>query len=165
MKVYIIGAPGSGKTTFAKVLSQRYNIQYYELDLIVFDDENNHIRRTDEQISKLFDDILKKESYIIEDVGRSRFKKGILESDIIYYLSLSKFQIMKRIVKRWMKQKVGIESYNYPPTWLQLLDFIKVANSYFKKEQEKLKYLEKYNEKVIYLNLRQINELINNRKL
>ena len=47
MKIYIIGSPASGKTTLAKKLSKRYDIKYYELDCIVYDDENNHIKRTE----------------------------------------------------------------------------------------------------------------------
>src|SRR5579859_7515288 len=33
-RIYIIGGPGSGKTTLAKRLSQQFAIPYYELDLI-----------------------------------------------------------------------------------------------------------------------------------
>ena len=60
MKIYIIGPPASGKTTLSKVLSKRYNIERYELDKLVFDDNNNHIRRDDETIKKMFNDILSK---------------------------------------------------------------------------------------------------------
>ena len=66
MKIYIIGPPASGKTTLSKILSKKYNIESYELDKLVFDDDNNHIRRDDKTISKLFNDILSKDSFIIE---------------------------------------------------------------------------------------------------
>lgn len=89
MKIYIIGPPGSGKTTLAKWLSRKNNIESFELDLLVFDDENGHVRRSEKEISKLFDKIFEKESWIIEDIGRSKFKKGIELSDRIYYLKLS----------------------------------------------------------------------------
>ena len=69
-RIYIIGPIGSGKTTFSKKLSLKYNIERYELDNISWDDENGHIKRNNEEITKLFGKILKKESWIIEDIGR-----------------------------------------------------------------------------------------------
>lgn len=43
-KIYLIGIVGSGKTTLATVLSKKYNIQAYELDKIVWDDEQGNVR-------------------------------------------------------------------------------------------------------------------------
>lgn len=159
MKIYIIGPPGSGKTTLAKKLSEKYNIKYYELDLIVYDDENGHLRRSDKEILNEFNKILNEDSWIIEDVGRSKFIKGIELSDKIYYLKFSKIQIIKRIIKRWKNQRKGIENYNYPPTFANLFDLFKVANSYFRKESEKLSVLKKYSRKVICLDLEKLNRI------
>ena len=55
-KIYIIGPVGSGKTTLARFLSNKYHIDYYELDKVVFDDDNGNVKRTDEEISKIFND-------------------------------------------------------------------------------------------------------------
>jgi len=157
MKIYIIGPPGSGKTTFAKKLSEKYNIKYYELDLLVFDDDNEHLRRSDREILYEFNKILNEDSWIVEDVGRSKFIRGIELSDKIYYLKFSKIQIIKRIIKRWQNQRKGIENYHYPPTFAQLFDSFKVVHSYFKKESKKLSILKEYSEKVIYLDSKKIN--------
>lgn len=54
MKIYIMGSTGSGKTTLSRRLSKKYNIDTYELDKIVYDDECNHVKRTDKEIDKLF---------------------------------------------------------------------------------------------------------------
>ena len=51
-RIYIIGPIGSGKTTFSKKLSLKYNIERYELDNISWDDENGHIKRIDEEVTK-----------------------------------------------------------------------------------------------------------------
>lgn len=160
MKIYIIGSPASGKTTLSKKLSEKYHIKRYELDCIVYDDEHEHVKRTDEEINRLFNKILKEKSWIIEDVGRSKFEKGRVECDKIYYLKFSKQEIYKRIFKRWLKQKMGKEQYNYPPTLSQLLNMIKIANQYSKKESSKLKSLEKYIDKITYIdNKTNINKL------
>ena len=161
LKIYIIGPPASGKTTLSKVLSKKYNIESYELDKLVFDDDNNHIRRSDETISKMFNAILSKDSFIIGDVGRSKFIKGLEKCDKIYYISLKKYEVYKRVIKRWFNQRKGKEKYNYPPTLAQLIDMFRVANSYYKKEKGKLDYLNKFKDKVIYLDKDKLNELEN----
>ena len=158
MKMYIVGPPGSGKTTLAKKLSEEEKIPYYELDLIVFDDDNDHERRSDQEIKAMFDEIIKKEEWIIEDVGRSKFRKAFDLADVIYYLKFSKWQIRKRIFRRWKNQRKGIEKYNYPPTVSQLIDMFKVADSYFFKEKEKLELLKKYNNKVKYVSFKEIEK-------
>ena len=161
MKIYIIGPPASGKTTLSKVLSKRYNIERYELDKLVYDDNNNHIRRDDENIMKIFNDILSKDSFIIEDVGRSKFIKGLEKCDRIYYISIKKREVYKRVIRRWIKQRKGREEYNYPPTLAQLIDMFRVVNSYYKKEKKKLDYINKFKEKVIYLDKDKLNGLEN----
>mgnify|MGYP004526378843 FL=1 len=159
MKIYIIGSPASGKTTLAKKLSKRYGIKHYELDCIVYDDENNHIKRTEEEISKKFNEILKEESFILEDVGRSKFKKGREVADVIYYIKLSKLDIYKRLIKRWINQRKGIESYNYPPTIYQLYGMFKDVKNYQKVEKQRVKELEIYKNKVEFLNKDKLNIL------
>lgn len=159
MKIYIIGSPASGKTTLAKKLSERYDIKYYELDCIVYDDDNNHIKRTKEEISKEFEKILKEESFILEDVGRSKFKRGREVVDVIYYIKLSKIEIYKRLIKRWINQRRGNESYNYPPTIYQLYGMFKDVKKYRKVEKERLKELEPYKDKVVFLDKNKLNIL------
>ena len=61
-RIYIIGPVGSGKTTFATKLSQMYNIEYYELDKVSWDDENGNITITGEPPAvgiKNFDKVIK----------------------------------------------------------------------------------------------------------
>src|SRR4030066_49452 len=43
MKIYIFGGPTTGKTTFSKKLSKKYNIKYLPLDKIIF--KKGNIRR------------------------------------------------------------------------------------------------------------------------
>lgn len=160
MKIYIIGPVGSGKTTLSKKLSIKYNIKSYELDKVAWDDDNGNIKRNDEEIAKIFNQILETDSWIIEDVGRSKFKKGREEANTIYYIKLSKFSAYLRVTKRWIKQKFGREMYNAKPTLKQLFYYYSTVKSYYKKENIKLKELEYYKEKLVYLNKKQIKEMI-----
>lgn len=159
-KIYIIGPVGSGKTTFSKKLSNKYGINRYELDKVLWDDDNGNIKRTDEEVLRLFNEILNNDSWIIEDVGRDRFKKGREQADIIYYIKFFRLKAYYRVIKRWLKQRLGLESYNHPPTFSELLYFISIVNSYYKTEQSKIRELEEFHGKVIFLNSKNIKKLI-----
>lgn len=159
MKIYVIGPIGSGKSTLAKSLSKKHNIPSYELDLLVYDDENGHVKRPDKVREEMFNKILRKKNWIIEDVGRSKFELGREKADIIYYIKIPRIVVYKRVMTRWFKQRLGKESYNSPPTLFQFFDMLRYCRGYFKKEKDKLKTLEKYNDKVKYLNYKELNNL------
>ena len=76
-KIYVIGPVSSGKTTLANTLAKKLNIKMYELDKVVWDDDNGNIKRSNEDIAILFLKIIKENSWIIEDVGRSKFIDGV----------------------------------------------------------------------------------------
>lgn len=159
MKIYIIGPPGSGKTTLSKSLAKKYNTKFYELDKIIYDDDNNHVKRTNEEIEKLFEGIIFEKSWIIEDVGRSEFINGREQADIIYYLKIPRRVVYKRLITRWIKQKLGKEGYNYPPTLHEFMYMLRITICYFKKETIKIESLKKYKDKVVYLGIKEINDL------
>lgn len=159
MKIYIIGPTGSGKSTLSRALSKKYDIPEYELDLLVYDDENGHVKRPDKVREEMFNKILRKKNWIIEDVGRSKFEKGREKADIIYYINIPRIVVYKRVMTRWFKQRLGKESYNYPPNLFQFFDMLRCCRGYFKKEPEKLKTLEKYKHKIVFLNYKRLNQL------
>ena len=163
-KIYIIGPVGSGKTTFATRLSEKYNIKYYELDKVSWDDEHGNIKRTDEEAVKLFNEIINKKSWIIEDVGRDKFKHGRDAADVIYYIKLSRLKSYLRVSKRWIRQRLGKERYNHPSVFSQWTYYISTVNSYYKKQKKKLKELEKYKDKVIYVTNKDINKILNEKE-
>ena len=160
MRIYIMGSTGSGKSTLAKALSKKYNIDYYELDKLVYyrDDITKH--RTDEEIKKDFDEILEKESFIIEDIGRKRFIKGRDVVDKIYYIKPSRITIYKQMIKRWIKQRQGKEDYNVKPTIKNFFKNINDVRLYSKIEKDVLRQLEIYKEKVVFLNKKDINKIL-----
>ena len=161
-RIYIIGPVGSGKTTFAESLSKKYNIKCYELDKVSWDDDNGHVKRSKEETDKILNNILKKKSWIIEDIGRDKFKKGREQADIIYYIKLSRLKSYFRVTKRWIKQRLGKERYNHPPVLSQWFYYISTVNSYYKKQKARLKSLEKFNDKLKFVNKKEINRILKN---
>lgn len=159
MKIYIIGSPGSGKTYFANKLSKKHKIKSYQLDKVVWDDDNGNIKRTNEEANKIFEGILKKHNWIIEDVGREKFKKGREKADIIYYIKFDKSKAYISVIKRWFRQRTGKEIYNAPPTIDQLGYFCSVVKSYYKKEKRILNELKEFNNKLVFISREEINKL------
>ena len=137
-KIYIIGPVGSGKTTLSKFLYKKYNIKKYELDKVVWDDDNGNIKRTDEEVNRLFNEIIDGDSWIIEDVGRKKFTDGIKKADITYYIDLPKLIIYKRCIIRWIKEKTGKEKYNYKPTLKSLFEMLKWAKQDLNNRNKKI---------------------------
>ena len=139
-RIYIIGPVGSGKTTLSNKLSIKYNIKAYELDKVVWDDENG-IKRSENEIIELFNNIIQREKWIIEDVGRMKFINGVKNADVVYYINLNKVTIYYRCISRWIKQKNGKEHYNYKPTLKSLRDMLKWAKKDLNSKKIKIKYI------------------------
>ena len=144
MRIYIIGPVGSGKSTLAKKISNKHKIKHYELDKVVWNDDIG-IKRSKEEINKLFNKIINKKFWIIEDVGRDIFKSAYNKTDIIYYIKISHILLYTRIIKRWIKQKMDLESFNYKPTIKGLIQMIKWARNGLKKQNNQINELKQYN--------------------
>ena len=158
-KIYIIGPVGSGKTTLSILLSKKYRVKKYELDKVVWDDDNGNIKRNDEEINNLFKQIINNDSWIIEDVGRKKFSEGIKRADIVYYIDLPKTTIYKRCISRWIKQKVGKEEYNIKPKIKNLFKMLGWANNDFKKKNEKIERIINNSKEYKILNKKDIEKL------
>lgn len=151
MKIYIMGSTGSGKTYLSKKLSNKYNIESFELDKIVYDQNNLMTHRSDKDIEKDFSKIINKKSWIIEDIGRKRFYKGRLLADKIYYIKISKLKTYKQMISRWYKQLKNKEDYNIKPTIKNLIKQLNDVRLYKKQENKILKELEPFKDKLIFI--------------
>ena len=151
MKIYIMGSTGAGKTYLSKKLSNKYNIEAFELDKIVYDQNNLMTHRSDKDIEKDFNKIINKKSWIIEDIGRKRFYKGRLLADKIYYIKISKSKTYKQMIHRWYKQLKNKEDYNIKPTIESLIKQLNDVRLYKKQENKILKELEPFKDKLIFI--------------
>lgn len=147
MKILIIGTVGTGKTTLARKLSEKYNIKYYEIDSIVHDDINKK-KRTDKQQKEIIRDINKENDWIIEGVLRKNLEYLLEMAEKIIYLNIPKKIRNKRIIARYIKQKIGIEKSNYKPNLEMLKMMFKWSNEFEKNRDEFENKLNKYVDKL-----------------
>ncbi|WP_041138874.1 AAA family ATPase [Beduini massiliensis] len=152
-RIYIIGTVGSGKSTFAHRLSMRYSIPHFELDDVVY---NGNYKRTQKERDQLFNEILSKKDWVIEDVGRPCFQSGLQQADTIIYLNISPHILKKRIIKRYFKQKFGLEKANYTPTWAMLKQMLRWCQQDLDKREMLMKQLQSHSAEFISLDEHQL---------
>lgn len=152
-KVHIIGSIGSGKTTLAKKLSDQFNIPFYELDNVVWKrSDTGDIKRTESERNSYLNKIVTSKNWIIEGVHHKWVSQSFHKADVILFLDIRISTRRVRIVKRFLKQKMGIEPANYNPTF-KLLKFLYSYNSIFEYESkpEIFSMLKPYMNKVIII--------------
>jgi len=160
MKILIIGIVASGKTTLAKILQQKLNIEYYEIDSIVHDDLNKR-KRTPEEQKEIIKQINNKLNWIIEGTLRKNLEFLLDIADKIIYLDIPLQTRKLRILTRFIKQKLGIEKCNYKPTIKMLKQMYKWTYDYEKEREQREKIIEKYANKLIKIkNVQELEEYI-----
>lgn len=152
MKILIIGTVGTGKTTLAKKLSKQYKIEYYEIDSIVHDDDNGGVKRTIEQQNEIINEIDKNNNWIIEGVLRNNLLYLLDIADKIILLDVNRIKRNKRILIRYIKQKLKLEQVNYTPSLKMLKNMYKWSNKYNKNKKDLMETLDKYKNKVEIIN-------------
>jgi adenylate kinase family enzyme len=155
MKIYIVGSVASGKTTLARKLSERQNIQYQSLDEVVhIPDKSNpwgNRKRQAEERDQLFCSIIQQSSWIIEDTGRPCFVEGLKEADTILLLEIPPIIRNYRIIKRWVKQRLGVEKCIYTPNFNMLKCMLQWSKDYDLGKDKLKERISPYQEKVIIL--------------
>lgn len=145
MKILIIGNVASGKSTLAKKLSKQLYIKHYEIDSIVHDDILHRRRSTIQQLD-LIKEINKNDSWIIEGTLRNDLDILLELANQIIFLDVPFSLQRKRILMRFVKQKLKLEKANYKPTWKMLKNMYKWLNGFDK--EKLLQRLEPYHDKL-----------------
>ncbi|MCM1467183.1 MAG: hypothetical protein NC086_03470 [Alistipes sp.] len=151
MKIHIIGGSGSGKTYLADKLSKEYHIKHYDLDDLQWDNnaETYGIKRNPDERRAMLQEILKEENWIIEGVYYKWCKQCFADADKIYLLEVPRHIYRYRIIKRFIKRKLGLEK-GKKETLKSLNDLLKWADSYSDNDIPEIKKLiEPYTDKVV----------------
>ncbi|MFT4250684.1 MAG: zeta toxin family protein [Candidatus Woesearchaeota archaeon] len=109
MKIRILGAPGSGKSTYAKTLSKELNIVAYDLDEIKYYTPE-YTRKEDKQVQQELKKILKKDAWILEGAFLIDFTQTYAEANKILYLDTPRIQSCLRVIKRQIRNKQPLKS-------------------------------------------------------
>jgi len=104
-KIYIIGAPGSGKSHIARFLSLSLNVQSHELDNLYWDPGVNRYgiptdvtRRT-----KMLNDILAEQAWIMEGIYHDWTAPCFAQADVIIVLKTNVWVRHGRLIKRYFR--------------------------------------------------------------
>jgi adenylate kinase family enzyme len=165
MKIYIVGAVASGKSTFARQLSGHLEIPYYSLDEIVhIPDKSNpwgDRKRTVEERDNLFYSIINQNDWIVEDTGRPCFEEALKVADTIILLEISAKTRKFRIIERWIKQRLRIEQCSYKPRYKMLKCMLQWSKDYDAGRDDLKGRIVHYEEKVIIIrNNKDIKEFL-----
>lgn len=149
--IHIIGSIGSGKTTLAKILSNRLNIPYFELDNVVWKRlASGDFKRTEHERNQDLRTIVTQKTWIIEGVHHKWVASSFQSADLIIFLDTHPTTRKFRIIKRFIRQKIEIEKAHYQPT-LKILQDLYQYNTVFenKSKPEIMDMLIPYKNKLI----------------
>lgn len=125
MRIYIIGAAGSGKTTLAKKLSNNINIDTTNLDDIFWCNNGYGVKREINERNMMYEKVLQAESWIIEGAYIEWPKKGFHLADKLVFLNIKESIINFRIIKRFILRKLHIDKSNKKESMINLYKLIK----------------------------------------
>jgi adenylate kinase family enzyme len=161
----MVGAVSSGKSTLSRKISNILDIPYQALDEVVHIPDKTqpwgNRKRQVEERDAIFHTFVQQSRWIIEDTGRPCFKEGFRLANMIVLLDISSKVRKYRIIKRWIKQRLGHEKCIYRPHIKMLIGMFKWSRDYDTGKDNLKERLSPYHEKVITLrNNKDINTFL-----
>ncbi|SFS68550.1 hypothetical protein [Paenibacillus sp. BC26] len=151
-KIFIVGIVASGKTTLAKRLSRTMNLPWYELDSIVHPETpEGRAKRTPTEQLEVIMDIDREGMWIFEGTDRESYQCLYEMADIILFVDTPLWKRRIRIVTRFLKQNLGIESCNYKPNLKMLQMMFKWTKDFERNRSRFEAKLRMYPDKLIRL--------------
>ncbi len=103
-KIVIVGVSASGKSTFARKLSEKIKLPLFLMDSIMWNPGWEYIG--DEETVKKLEEISSKNEWIIEGYISTKARAFVFErADTIIYLDYPALTATIRYLKRWLKHR------------------------------------------------------------
>lgn len=154
MKIRIIGGSGCGKTFLARRLSRELGIPHRDLDELQWDNASDSYgqKRDARERDALLWEILEQDDWIIEGVYYAWCLQTFADADRIYLLRAPKALYRARIIRRFIRRRLGLEP-GKRETLKSLLALLRWADKYQKEAMPEIRrILEPYAHKVIETN-------------
>jgi len=105
MKIAVIGYSGSGKSTTARIIGEKYNIPVLHLDSVYW--MENWQQRTTEECRIIVEDFLtKNDNWIIDGNYKALYQaKRFDRADKILFFDFGRFTCFYRAFIRWLKYR------------------------------------------------------------
>ena len=131
-RIHVIGAPGSGKTTYARRLAAARKLPLCHLDEIFHDNSGTTPRkRTESERTEMAAEFAQGKDWISEGASFSDWVNPILKrATEIHIVSPSRTIRIWRQIKRYIRRKIGIEQTTYCETLRGLWGGIKWTWNY-----------------------------------
>ncbi|AUF83324.1 hypothetical protein CXP39_00675 [Mesoplasma syrphidae] len=102
MKIQIIGASATGKTTLAQYIAEKHNIKWIDTDSYYWKSGTNEtVKNTvEEKIALYKQDTENIDSYIVAGSTYSWYKEGFADVDLLVFLYLDEETRMQRLIER-----------------------------------------------------------------
>ena len=140
-QIIIIGCPGSGKTFFAKQLSEILQIGLFHMDNIYWKKDKTHISR--EELISAVDEIMSQSEWILDGNYISTIEQRIKGADTIFLFDYTKKDCLEGV-----KSRIGVKRDDIP--WIEtkldpdfekwIVDFRKDTLPEIEKILERFKY-------------------------
>lgn len=158
MKCYIVGPVASGKTTLADRLGEITGSPVVHLDNVLHVRDSaspvGNRKRSEEELHPILAEILGRDGFILEDVGRKKFSAGLEKADVIVLLCPKSIIRKKRIATRWVKQRLGLEVCGYRPNLTMLRMMFRWTEDFDSGRSGLEERLEQYSDKLVVLKTR-----------
>jgi len=149
-KIALFGFPASGKSSFAKYLNEKTNIQVYSLDLIRWSNMKNG-KKNEKYFKEEYEKILDKDEWIIEGNALDYIKSRLEQADILYFFDTGVDESIKNYLNRENKIANGEEerlAFNIENE----TDIIEWIRTRYAKKIEKLRIdLKEYKDKLVVI--------------
>lgn len=130
MRIHIIGPSGSGKSTYAHHISRLLQIPHYDLDDLYWDNaqQNYGTKMPEDKRNRQLHQILLQDTWIIEGIYISWIQESLQRADRIILLDMSLSSCRWRVIKRYLKRKLGFEKNKRETlkTLVELLRWMKI---------------------------------------